>query len=475
MSNQSGKLSVKTKLLFGFGDFGMQVLTAFIQFCQLAYYTDVCGIQPGLAGTAILVGKLTWDMVNDVLFGWLEDKTKSRLGRRRPYLIFCAIPLMLTFWLMLSLPVGMTNVKAFFAIVGTALLFDTFSTLVTTAYSSMTAELTTDYDERTSVSTYRMMFNITGYLLGAAASFLLGDVIISAFGVTKQQAYSIMGLFFGFLACLSSLVVGLFVRNKPAVESEPTEIPPIKAIISVFANKPFDRYMIINLFMSCAFTVVTTVVSYYIFISLNLTGSFDFLIVVGIMMVILAICIIPCSKVVMKIGKAKTYALGLGIASAALLVGTFISKSQGGSSTLIAVIAVAAVAGLGFSSQWVCPHSMIPDVIEYDELLTGERREGLYYGVNGMVGKISGALGSAIVGWILEFGGYNSALPMAAQEMTQKLDFSVRFLFGILPALLLLTCVPLLIRYPITKESHAEVVEELRKRKESAAASAGNN
>ena len=166
MNDQIGKLSVKTKLLFGFGDFGMQVLTAFIQFCQLAYYTDVCGIQPGLAGTAILVGKLTWDMVNDVLFGWMEDKTKSRLGRRRPYLIFCAVPLMLTFWLMLSLPVGMSNVKAFFAIVGTALLFDTFSTLVTTAYSAMTAELTTDYDERTSVSTYRMMFNITGYLLG---------------------------------------------------------------------------------------------------------------------------------------------------------------------------------------------------------------------------------------------------------------------------------------------------------------------
>jgi len=463
------KLSVKTKLLFGSGDFGMQVLTAFIQFCQLAYDTDVCGIQPGLAGTAILVGKLSWDMINDILFGWLEDRTKSKLGRRRPYLIFCAVPLMLTFWLMLSLPTGMSNVKAFFAIIGTALLFDTFSTLVTTAYSAMTAELTVDYNERTSVATYRMMFNIAGYLLGAAASFLLGDIIISTFGVTKQQAYSIMGLFFGFLACLSSLIVGLFVTNKPAVESEPSTIPAFKAILSVFKNKPFNRYMFINLFMSCAFTVVMTVVSYYIFISLNLTGSFDFLITVGVMMVVLSVCIIPCSKVVMKIGKAKTYALGLGIASVALLAGTFITKADSGNTslTLMAIIAVAAVAGVGFSSQWVCPHSMIPDVVEYDELMTGERREGLYYGVNCMVGKVSGALGSAIVGWILEFGGYDSTLPMVSQIMTMKLDYSIRFLFGILPAALLFICIPLLMKYPITKESHAAVLEELRKRKES--------
>ena len=98
------KLSVGAKLKFGVGDFGCSVITGLIQFYMLFYYTDVVGIKPGLAGTAMLVGKLTWDMVNDVLFGYLEDKTRSRWGRRRPYLIFGAVPLMLSFWLLLSLP-----------------------------------------------------------------------------------------------------------------------------------------------------------------------------------------------------------------------------------------------------------------------------------------------------------------------------------------------------------------------------------
>jgi GPH family glycoside/pentoside/hexuronide:cation symporter len=148
-----GKLSVWTKLKFGVGDFGMSAITALLQFYMLFYYTDVVHIDPGVAGTAILVGKLTWDMVNDVLFGYLEDKTRSRWGRRRPYLIFCPIPLALSFWLLLSLPEGMSNLVAFFAIIGTFILFDTFNTLIVTAYYAMTARVTTDYDERTSVST----------------------------------------------------------------------------------------------------------------------------------------------------------------------------------------------------------------------------------------------------------------------------------------------------------------------------------
>jgi len=481
---QTEKLSVKTKLVFGFGDFGLQVLTAFIQFCQLKYYTDICGIGSGLAGTAILVGKLTWDMVNDVLFGWVEDRTKSRWGRRRPYLMFCAIPLMLTFWLMLSLPAdigGKSKAIQFFAILGTALLFDTFSTLVTTAYSSMTAELTVDYDERTSLATYRMMFNIIGYLLGAAASFLLGGILMDALNCNAQVAYSIMGLIFGGLAALSSFVPGFFIKRKPAVDSEPTTIPPIKAMASVFKNKPFISLSIINLFMGCAFTVVTTVVAYYINNSLRL-GDTEYLIVVGAMMVVLAVFIIPCSKVINRIGKAKTYALGLSIASVALISSIFV-KNNGNSGALIGIVIVAAIAGLGFSSQWVCPHSMIPDVVEYDELLTGERREGIYYGMYGMVGKVSGALGSAIVGWVLALGGYNEYIAeiktkSEAAGLTQtqyivknnivassELDLSIRFLFCILPAVLLLCCVPLLIKYPITKESHDKVVEELKAKK----------
>ena len=118
------------------------------------------------------------------------------------------------------------------------------------------------------------------------------------------------------------------------------------------------------------------------------------------------------------------------------------------------------IVGLGFSSQWVCPHSMMPDVIEQDELMTGERREGIYFGMNATAGKITGALGSAICGWGLELGGYVENAEQTASALT-----AIRGMFALIPALLLLVCVPLLIRYPITRESHAQVLRQLEERR----------
>ena len=177
-------------------------------------------------------------------------------------------------------------------------------------------------------------------------------------------------------------------------------------------------------------------------------------IVMFLMLGILALCLVPCSKVSAKLGKSKTYALGITIASAGLVGAFFLS----GQSILIYILA--AIVGLGFSSQWVCPHSMMPDVIEYDELATGERREGIYYGMNATAGKITGALGSAICGWGMELTGYVEGAVQTAQALT-----AIRAMFALVPALLLFICVPMLLRYPITRESHAEVLKQLEERR----------
>ena len=119
-----------------------------MQFFLLFYYTDVAGINPAIAGTALLVGKLTWDAINDPLFGYLSDKTRSRFGRRRIYMLLGAVPLGLTAWLMFSLPTGLSGPVAFFAVLGSFLLVDTFHTITTTPYYALTPELTRDYSER---------------------------------------------------------------------------------------------------------------------------------------------------------------------------------------------------------------------------------------------------------------------------------------------------------------------------------------
>ena len=459
MSNK--KLSVFTKLKYGVGDFGMAVVTAMLQFSMLYYYTNVVGVNAGLAGTAILVGKITWDLVNDVLFGYIEDKTKSKWGKRRPYLIFGALPFALSFWLVFSVPKGLSDIAYFFIIIGSFVLFDTFHTLTNTAYSAMTAEITDDYNERTSLTTYRMVFSIIGYLCGAGLTSMLAGIIKDSFGVTEHMGWSIVSLIYGVLGGIAILIPGLFLKYKPAIDDAPPKMPPLKSFLSTFKNKPFISYLIVTMIMSISFTMVTAMLQYYIDYQLEMTASS--LLIMLSMLGVLAVFLVPCGILSNKFGKAKTYALGLAIASAALIV--VFALPQGPNNW---IFLLAAIAGMGFSAQWVCPHSMIPDVIEYDELLTGERREGVYYGMQATATKVTGALATAACGWGLELGKYiEPANGLTADMVNQPLSalFSIRVMFAVIPAIFLLICIPLLLKYPITRESHAEVLKKLEERR----------
>src|SRR5512136_2594192 len=110
------KLTLGFKLRYGVADVGFALITSAQQFFLLFYYTTVAKIDPAIAGTALLVGKLTWDAVNDPLFGYWSDRTRSKFGRRRIYMLIGAVPLALTAWIMFSIPVGLTGAAAFFAV-----------------------------------------------------------------------------------------------------------------------------------------------------------------------------------------------------------------------------------------------------------------------------------------------------------------------------------------------------------------------
>jgi GPH family glycoside/pentoside/hexuronide:cation symporter len=124
------------------------------------------------------------------------------------------------------------------------------------------------------------------------------------------------------------------------------------------------------------------------------------------------------------------------------------------------IYVVAAVAGMGFSAQWVFPWSMLPDVVEYDEKMTGERREGIYYGLWAFLTKFTGALGVAVSGWALSLFGY---IPNV--EQTEQALLGIRLFFSIVPAIVILISLPFLIWYPITRQKHAALVQELAERK----------
>jgi GPH family glycoside/pentoside/hexuronide:cation symporter len=443
------KISTKIKLLYGVADLGIAMLTASVQFFLLIFYTDIAHIDPAMAGTALLVGKLTWDAVNDPVFGFISDRTKSRWGRRRPYMLLAAIPLGLATWLMFSIPEGLMGWRAFLAVLITFLLFDTCHTMVSVTYYAMTPELTYDYKERTSLTTVREVYTVVGYILGAAATTALAGFFQKTFHWTSAASYSAMGATFGAIAAITVLTTALTVKERKRAELVPSTMPPLKTFAQTFKNRPFMRLMAAQLMSSFSFTLLTTLLPYYLIYQINMEAQMP--IVMLLMLVAIGAFLFPWKAVSDRINKGPSYALGLFIASLAVIATFFYPHAP---TPLIYVTAL--VAGLGFSGQWVFPWSMLPDVVEYDEAVTGERHEGVYYGMWAFLGKLTGALGIFVAGWSLKLFGYVANQPQSTQSL-----LGIRLFFGPVPALVLLVSLPLLIWYPITKASHAKMLEQI--------------
>lgn len=446
----SEKLGNKLKVLYGIADLGIQALTASIQFWMLFFFTDVAHIDPGLAGTALMVGKLTWDAINDPFFGYLSDKTRSRWGRRRPWLLFGAIPMGLATWLLFSIPEGLVGVRAFLAVLLSFLVFDTFHSMVSISYYAMTPELTLDYRERTSLTTVREVFTVLGYIVGAGITKMVADIYQSSFGITTQQSWSAVGATFGLVAIITVLTTAVSIRERKRSEFTPSKMPPLEMFLITFKNKPFMQLMAAQLLSSFSFTLLTTLLSYYTIYQIKMESQLT--IIMLLLLGFIGLFLFPWRYISDKLNKGPSYALGLFIASLAVIA-TFFFPNQ--PTPLIFV--VVAISGIGFSGQWVFPWSMLPDVIEYDQVMTGERHEGVYYGMWSFLGKFTGALGIAASGWALKLFGYVANQP----QQTEQALLGIRLFFGPVPAVVLLISLPLLIWYPITRKSHAELLKKI--------------
>ena len=448
------KLTTGDKFRYGLADLGFALITSAMQFFLLFYYTDVALIDPGIAGLALMTGKLTWDAINDPLFGYFSDRTRSRFGRRRIWMFIGAIPLGIAAWIMFSLPTGLTGAAAFFGVLLTFWLIDSFHTMTTTPYYALTPELTRDYSERASLTSIRMVFSVFGYILGAAITTILAGIFQDS-GLNLQQAWSATGAVFGVIAIITTLVTAFSIHERPELAGEPSKLPAARAILTSFKNKPFIILMVAFILSSFSFTVLTALVPYFIQYQLNMGDQVSFVLLA--MLVTIGIFLIPAKKISDRINKGPAYALGLFIASLAIMTGFFFPHHA---TPLIYLVAV--VAGIGFSAQWVFPWSMLPDVVEYDEKMTGERREGIYYGLWAFLSKFTGALGVAVSGWALDLFGY-----VPNVEQTAHALFGIRLFFAIVPAVVILVSLPFLIKYPITRQKHAELVAELAARKAS--------
>jgi glycoside/pentoside/hexuronide:cation symporter, GPH family len=443
-TQKSDRLPVKTKLLYGVGDIGNAIVNSAIQFFLMIFYTDAALITPSVAGSALFIGKL-WDAVNDPLFGWISDRTSSaRFGKRRVFMIFGAIPLGLSIILLWFVPKNLSLVLTFVWVALTFIIFDTLWTLTNVPYYALTSELTDDYDERASLTTYRMVLAVPGYLIGAA----LTPAIVGFF-VMKSTGYNFIGILYGIIASACLLIAAAGIHEKKKIVENSSETPFFQSIILTFRNQPFVRLLIAYFILNLSFALIKTLMVYFLTYQLFMEKQVSM--VMGLMLVCVVIGLFPWKKLSERWNKGPAYALGMALGGFAVAL-TFLLPHQ----PTPWVYLVAVLAGLGFSAQWVFPWSMIPDVADYDRLETGDYRSGMYYGVWGLITKFSEAAAIAGAGWVLSLFHY---VPNVAQS--PETLFGIRIFFGVIPVIFILAALPLLIWYPITRKSHRALRDAL--------------
>ena len=442
MSSQ--KLPVKVKLGYGVCDLGGNLFFTILAFLLLNYLTDTVGISAGLAGGIIMVGKI-WDAVTDPVAGYLSDNTKSRWGRRRPYIFFGSIPLFLTMILMFTNPRLETQGALFiWGVVSFCLLCAAY-TVVNIPYSALTPELTQDFHERTSLNGYRFGFAVIGTLLGAGAALPL----VNAFP-DKNTGFTVMGTAFGFIMMATAMVT-VFTVQEPERAASAKGSGFWKTYLSVFGNRPYILILLTYALHVTALTVVSGIAIYYFkYVHHNEAMTTAAMVV----LLVTAMVFIPVSVVVSKkIGKKAAYGFGLGVFAAGIMVLFFFGHLRPPTFS----IALMSLCGIGMGFTYALPYAMVPDAIEFDYLRTGKRTEGAFYGIWTFGLKIGQAVALGITGAILSLTGY---IPDVAQ--TGSALFGIRLLLGPIPAVIFLLAMGMLYFYPINEARYNEILDGIR-------------
>lgn len=464
------KLSLAVRIVYGSGEWGIASFGTIRQIFYAIFLVDVVGLNPLLASIAALVG-VVWDAINDPLVGMLSDRVRTRWGRRRPFLLLFSIPYGLAFIILWWAPPVQSQIGLMIIITLAYVLSDTLQTLISVPYYSLTPEITLDYDERTSLTGYRMFFNLLASLVVAVAAPMIVDAAVSN-GLSLQQGYLIVAALFGGLATLPFLLIFAVVREKPELQVI-EKSPPFRQILqTAWKNIPFRFATGIYMLNWITFDLVALMLPFFLvywvaagdlLATVNLFGLELALesAVLGLLLITAVLAVPLWTWLSGRYDKRTAYMIGMSFWAVVQLSLIFVQPGQ-----VSLILGLSVLAGLSVSTAHVLPDAIFPDVIEWDELRTRQRNEGIYYGTKNFIRKLTGALAIFFALQVLGWFGYQ-APPDGAVSFEQSAQTlgAIRFLTGPVGALLLLSAIGLAWFYPLSRAKHARVLHLLAKRR----------
>jgi len=450
MEVKSEKLSWWTKIGYGLGDIYGGGAGVIISFYYLIFLTDVVRITPALAGTVILISKV-YDSITDPFEGLLADRTRTKLGRRRPYLLI-GIPLIFLSFFALFYPYNAASEMArFTSVIVSYLFFSTIVSIVMLNYNALHSEITLDYNERSSLSSIRIFFSTVASIIAA----LVPLEIVKAFE-DVHTGYIVMGLAFGIFFALPFIATVAAVKERPEFQKPPEPFDWKLAFIEPFKNRTFVYTLAMYLFAFVAIDTVSTIVAYFVKYYLQRSGEVSY--VNGALLVAQVVSLPFYVALSKRTSKVRGYIIGLVIWAAALVFSFLLAP--GNLSFLVYVFA--AVVGLGTGGIVVMIYAIFPDIPDVDELASGKRREAIYSALVTFIRKFSSAFAIFAVSNVIGWAGYvppvqetiDGATKLIEQPQTDTFLLVLRLIFMLLPMVLLAFAFFFALRFPLTPELH---------------------
>lgn len=467
-TQKSGRLSMGTKLFYGFGSVAFGVKDQGFSYLLLIFYNQVVGLPSATVGLAIMIA-LIFDSFLDPIMGQLSDNTRSRWGRRHPYMYAAAIPVAVSY-LMLWNPPDWSQQALFFYLIGVAIVIRSFITMYEIPSAALAAELTTDYDERTKVLSYRYFF---GWIGGITMTVLALQVFLRPnaeypVGQLNPAGYIHYGFAASALMLLAILTSAMGThRHIPQMrqpEARKLTLPQLaREMVGTLSHRSFLVLMGAGLFNAMAAGLVLSLNLYFNTYFWELSASqiavfaLGNVISAGLAFVFAA----PLSK---KIGKkpaaqlTKVLAFAIAIAPISLrLLGVF---PENGSPMIVPILFSQTVLSTAFSiTSAILISSMIADVVEDSELRTGRRSEGLFFSAAAFVNKAVSGVGIFASSMILAA----IAFPAGAQPGSVAPEVVRNLGLVYLPVLggLYGAAITFVSLYRITRESHEESLRKL--------------
>jgi len=460
-------LDPRTKILYGIGGIPNAAKTILFGLFTLYFYTSVMDLPGTLVGIASAVG-LVWDAVIDPYIGYFSDRTPFRFGRRHSFMLVGALTTGVSFWAFFSPPQGLSTIALFVWLLGTSILVRTAISAYFIPYLALGAELSQDYHERTSITGLRGLLGLLGTLVAASLVFVV-FFPESTPGVDPKlnyAGYPAMGWTFGLAMTVVGLIATFGTLPWRSRLTEPATFNPQPATFLADFVQSLRNPSFRVLFASFSLFFLGVVINSLLFIhyltyyvKITASGdlsSFQFLFYVGGL-----IGIVVWLRVSKKVEKHWLYLLGM-LATAGLMLAALLLLGEGrpfGTGNAGVLRFGHGLGGFFGSVLWFMPASMLADVADEDELATGQRREGSFFGILSFGEQLASGVSLLVTGILVDW--FAGLVPGQATQSPQTV-WRIGLLYSVLPAALLGVAAVLILRYTLSKQRVAAIRAEIQ-------------